>query len=67
MRPRGNMSVRSRVAFRLLPFVAITYSQYRYETELDSKRSVTSGRVTQIFVLSKRKWTNPGWHTDTEK
>jgi ketosteroid isomerase-like protein len=47
--------------------VAITYSQYLYETELDSKRSVTSGRVTEIFVLSKRKWTNPGWHTDTEK
>jgi ketosteroid isomerase-like protein len=47
--------------------VAITYSQYRYETELDGKRSVTSGRVTEIFVLSKGKWTNPGWHTDTEK
>lgn len=47
--------------------VAITYSQYLYETELDSKRSVTSGRVTEIFVLRKGKWTNPGWHTDTEK
>ena len=47
--------------------VAITYSQYLYETELDGKRSVTSGRVTEVFVLSKGQWTNPGWHTDTEK
>ena len=47
--------------------VAITYSQYLYETEVDSKRSLTSGRVTEIFVLRHGKWTNPGWHTDTEK
>ncbi len=47
--------------------VAITYSQYLYETEVDGKRSVTSGRVTEIFVLRDGKWTNPGWHTDTEK
>jgi ketosteroid isomerase-like protein len=47
--------------------VAITYSQYLYETEMDGKRSVTSGRVTEIFVLRNGKWTNPGWHTDTEK
>jgi ketosteroid isomerase-like protein len=47
--------------------VAITYSQYVYETEVDGKRSVTSGRVTEIFALRKGKWTNPGWHTDTEK
>jgi hypothetical protein len=47
--------------------VAITYSQYRYETEVDGKRSLTSGRVTEIFLLRHGKWTNPGWHTDTEK
>jgi len=47
--------------------VAINYSQYLYETEVDGKRSVTSGRVTEIFVLRNGKWTNPGWHTDTEK
>jgi ketosteroid isomerase-like protein len=47
--------------------VAITYSQYLYETEVGGKRSVTSGRVTEIFVLRQGKWTNPGWHTDTEK
>jgi ketosteroid isomerase-like protein len=47
--------------------VAITYSQYLYETEVDGKRSVTSGRATEIFVLRNGKWTNPGWHTDSEK
>ena len=47
--------------------VAITYSQYLYETEVDGKRSLTAGRVTEIFVLRHGKWTNPGWHTDTEK
>jgi ketosteroid isomerase-like protein len=47
--------------------VAIFYSKYWYETEEDGKRSVTTGRVTEIFVLRNGKWTNPGWHTDTEK
>jgi ketosteroid isomerase-like protein len=47
--------------------VAITYSQYLYETEVDGKRSLASGRVTEIFVLRHGKWTNPGWHTDSEK
>ena len=47
--------------------VAVTYSQYLYETEVSAKRSVTSGRVTEIFVLRNGKWTNPGWHTDSEK
>lgn len=47
--------------------VAIIYSQYLYETEVDGKRSLTSGRVTEIFVLRHGKWTNPGWHTDSEK
>jgi hypothetical protein len=47
--------------------VAITYSQYLYETEVAGKRSLTSGRVTEIFVLRHGKWTNPGWHTDSEK
>jgi ketosteroid isomerase-like protein len=47
--------------------VAITYSQYLYETEMDGKRSLTSGRVTETFVWRNGQWTNPGWHTDTEK
>jgi len=47
--------------------VAITYSQYLYETEEAGKRSVTSGRVTEVFVRRNGQGTHPGWHTDTEK
>lgn len=47
--------------------VAILYSLYAYETETAGKRSVTSGRGTEIFVLRNGKWTNPGWHMDSGK
>lgn len=47
--------------------VAVTYSQYLYETEAQGQRSLKSGRVTEVFVLRHGKWTNPGWHTDSEK
>ena len=47
--------------------VAILYSKYRVETEMHGKRSISSGRATEIFVLRDGQWTNPGWHTDAEK
>jgi hypothetical protein len=47
--------------------VAIVYSKYVFETELHGKRSVSSGRVTEVFVRRNGQWTNPGWHTDAEK
>ena len=47
--------------------VAIFYGKYLYETEEDGERSATTERVTEIFVLRNGKWTNPGWHTSTEK
>ena len=47
--------------------VAIVWSQYIVETEKGGKRSVSSGRVTEIFVRRNGRWTNPGWHTDEEK
>jgi hypothetical protein len=47
--------------------VAILYSQYIVETEMKGKRSVSSGRATEVFVLHAGQWTNPGWHTDAEK
>jgi hypothetical protein len=46
--------------------VAILYSEYRVETEMHGKRSISAGRATEIFVLHDGKWTNPGWHTDAE-
>jgi hypothetical protein len=47
--------------------VAIVWSRYVVETELEGKRSSSSGRVTEIFVWQRGRWTNPGWHTDEEK
>jgi ketosteroid isomerase-like protein len=47
--------------------VAILYSEYIVETEMHGKRSISSGRATEIFVLRAGQWTNPGWHTDAEK
>jgi ketosteroid isomerase-like protein len=47
--------------------VAILYSEYSVETEMHGKRSTSSGRATEIFVLHDGQWTNPGWHTDAEQ
>jgi len=47
--------------------VAIVWSSYVLETELDGKRSPDSGRVTEIFVWQHGRWTNPGWHTGSTK
>jgi hypothetical protein len=47
--------------------VAILYSKYIVETEMKGKRSVSSGRATEVFVLQNGQWTNPGWHTDAEQ
>jgi hypothetical protein len=45
--------------------VAILYSHYVYETDVNGKRAVKSGRATEIFVRHDGKWTNPGWQTDS--
>jgi ketosteroid isomerase-like protein len=47
--------------------VAVIWSSYIVELEVDGKRSSGSSRVTEIFVRQNGRWTNPGWHTDEEK
>jgi ketosteroid isomerase-like protein len=47
--------------------VAIVWSSYSLETEMDGKRTPEDGRVTEIFVHRNGHWTNPGWHTDSGK
>ncbi len=47
--------------------VAIVWSTYALEIDVDGKRSPDSGRVTEIFVRRDGHWMNPGWHTDTGK
>jgi ketosteroid isomerase-like protein len=47
--------------------VAIVWSSYSLEFELEGKRIKQAGRVTEIFVKRSGQWTNPGWHTDMEE
>src|ERR1700677_1506130 len=47
--------------------VAILYSEYRLETEVHGKRSLSFGRATEGFVRHHGQWTNRRWHTDAEK
>jgi hypothetical protein len=47
--------------------VAIVWSSYIVETEVDGKRSSSSGRATEIFVRQHGHWSNPGWHTSSTK
>jgi ketosteroid isomerase-like protein len=46
---------------------AIVYSSYSYDLEVGGQRVQQSGRVTEIFVLRKGQWVNPGWHMDSGK
>lgn len=48
-------------------FTAFVYSTYSYELEIGGQRSQQSGRVTEVFVLRKGQWVNPGWHMDDGK
>jgi ketosteroid isomerase-like protein len=44
---------------------ATLYSKYVYEIEQAGKRSVHSGRATELFVRRNGQWVNPSWHMDT--
>jgi len=46
---------------------AVIYSNYAYELETGGQRSNHAGRVTELFVLRKGQWLNPGWHVDSGK
>ena len=42
----------------------ILYTTYIYETEMDGKRSTSSGRGTEIFVRKGDRLVNAGWHLE---
>ena len=44
---------------------AVVYSNYSYELENAGQRINQAGRVTEVFVLRKGQWVNPGWHMDS--
>ena len=39
---------------------AVVYSNYSYELETGGQHLNQSGRVTEVFVLRKGQWVNPG-------
>ena len=48
-------------------YTAIVYSNFLYETEENGKRSLSSGRVTEVFLKRNGTWVNPSWHIDGGK
>jgi ketosteroid isomerase-like protein len=47
--------------------VAVTWSTFRLETDVNGKRATDTGRATEIFILRSGRWVNPGWHTSPGK
>ncbi|MGH9853521.1 MAG: nuclear transport factor 2 family protein, partial [Blastocatellia bacterium] len=45
----------------------IIYTTYLFETELNGKREISSGRATEIFVWRDGQFVNTGWHLDSGK
>jgi len=45
-----------RTEIRHLGTVAIVWSTYALEIEVDDKRSPSSGRITKIFSMARRPW-----------
>lgn len=54
-----------RTEIQLYGFTAVLYSNFSYELEIGGQHSNHSGRVTEVFVLRKGQWVNPGWHMDS--
>jgi ketosteroid isomerase-like protein len=52
---------------QLYGFTAVIYSNYAYEIETGVQKINQAGRVTEVFVLRKGQWVNPGWHMDSGK
>jgi hypothetical protein len=44
----------------------IIYTTYVYETELNGKRSTTSGHATEMFVRRGDELVNVGWHLNSQ-
>jgi Domain of unknown function (DUF4440) len=45
----------------------IVYTTYRFEIEVNGKRTTESGRGTEIFVHRGNELVNTGWHLDSGK
>jgi hypothetical protein len=45
--------------------VAVLYSAWESETELQGKHVLSSGRATEIFIYRNGRWLNARWHLDS--
>jgi Domain of unknown function (DUF4440) len=45
----------------------LVYTTYLFETEINGKRSTSSGRATEMFVRRGEDLVNVGWHMDSGK
>jgi hypothetical protein len=45
----------------------LIYTTYIYETEMNGKRSTSTGRGTEMFVMRGDELVNVGWHLDSQK
>ena len=57
----------SKTEIQVYGATAVVYSNYAYELETGGQYINQSGRVTEVFVLRKGQWVNPGWHMDSGK
>ena len=56
-----------KTAIQVYGYTAVVYSNYAYEVEAGGEHINRSGRITEVFVLRKGQWVNPGWHMDSGK
>jgi ketosteroid isomerase-like protein len=56
-----------KTGIQMYGFTAVLYSNYSYELETGGQHINKTGRVTEVFVLRKGQWVNPGWHMDSGK
>ena len=54
-----------RTEIQLYGDVAILYTLYELEFELDGQTTAVAGRGTEVFVRRDGGWVNSGWHLDS--
>lgn len=47
--------------------VALLYTEYLYELQMNGSTQQHSGRATEMFVSRNDKWVNVGWHLDSQE
>lgn len=67
IRPLRGLCEFPKTEIQVYGYTAVVYSNYSYELETGGQHINQAGRVTEVFVLRKGQWVNPGWHMDSAK